>query len=126
MKLVSHLKHFLVRLRHPLSSPEDIAETLGIYLPNTLTFEEMLQKIANPSLPLLNLKKYMSRKEVESIFRGAQRKEIFLENTRISYYFKEGWVGFSLHFDKDNHLRRLYLQHMNIKTEEGIEIPLPQ
>lgn len=57
-------------------------------------------------------------------FYKAQRKEKFGRNTLFSYYFNEGWLEFSLHFDEHCRLRRIYLQHQRLKEMEGVEIPL--
>lgn len=124
MKLIDSLKRVIMRLRYPVSMPEDIADALGISLPNSLTFKEFVQQVTKPcSLPT-RLAKYMPRELAEKAFWNAVCKERFCEKTLICYYFTEGWVEFMLQFDKDSRLRRIYIMHREIQADRGIEIPL--
>ena len=66
----------------------------------------------------------MSREKAEEAFYGAPLKEKFQNNTLVSYCFTEGWVEFILQFDDQSKLRRIYLQHKNIKHDRGLEIQL--
>ena len=68
----------------------------------------------------------MDRKEAESVFSKAVRQEHFSQQSLFSYYFSQGWMEFSLHFDEDNRLRRLYVQHKAFQDPDGVEIQLNQ
>lgn len=66
----------------------------------------------------------MYRDEAEAAFHKAQKQERFGRNSLFSYYFTEGWLEFSLHFDEHSRLRRVYLQHQRVQASQGIEIHL--
>ena len=65
----------------------------------------------------------MPREEAEAAFQSAQRKERFGRNSLFSYYFQEGWLEFKLYFDEKARLRRIYLQHKDLNSD-NIEIHL--
>ena len=117
-------KRLLTRWRYPVCCPEDIAQALGMRLSNQLTFEELVCKLTSPHCYAKNLYKYMSRISAEAAFKNALRIERFSHTTIVSYYFSEGWMEFTLHFDAEEHLRRVYIQHQCIPDNKGIEIPL--
>ena len=126
MKLRSWLYQALLRLRYPVSLPEEIATDLGITASNFLTFEELVCQLTNETTRPKRVKRFMQREKAEAAFDSAQRKEKFGRSSLFSYYFHEGWLEFHLHFDEHSRLRRMYLQHKDIAHEQGIEIPLHQ
>lgn len=126
MKAFDWFHHFILRFRYPVSLPEDIAADLGIFASNFLTFDEFVCQLTNPTYHPQRLIRFMPRDEAEDAFQNAQRKERFGRTSLFSYYFQEGWLEFNLQFDEHSRLRRLYVQHRNFHTEQGIEIPLAQ
>lgn len=126
MKAFDWFFQCILRFRYPVSLPEDIATDLGICAPNFLTFEELVSKLTCPSCRPQRLSRFMPRDAAEAAFQCAQRKEKFGRNSLYSYYFHEGWLEFSLYFDEQSRLRRIYLQHKRLEAEQGVEIPLNQ
>ena len=124
MKLINFFYHFMLRLRYPVSLPEDIATDLGINASNFLTFQELVYQLTNQKCRPKRLIRFMPREEAEAVFRSALRKEKFKRNSLFSYYFHEGWLEFILQFDEQSRLRRIYLQHKEIQSETGIELLL--
>ncbi|HEY4832828.1 MAG TPA: hypothetical protein VIH61_09755 [Waddliaceae bacterium] len=110
MHLLESLTRLISRFRYPVSLPEDVAHDLGMYLPNSLNFQEFLQILASPQQRPAKLRKYMSRTLAESTFESALKKEAFKSCSLFSYYFNKGWLVFALYFDEDSRLRRVYLQ----------------
>jgi len=70
------------------------------------------------------LSRFMNREKAERHFRSAVRKETFGCFSIFSFYFRQGWMEFVLHFDERSRLRRVYLQHKDIKQPSGKEMPL--
>lgn len=124
MKAMDWMLHFFLRLRYPVSLPEDIAVDLGVNVSNLLTFEEFVSQLTNLSSCPRRLTRFMPRDEAEAAFKSAQRKERFGRTSLYSYYFHEGWLEFNLHFDEQSRLRRIYVQHKYLVCERGIEIVL--
>lgn len=124
MKALDWLFHLMVRLRYPVSLPEDIATDLGINTSNFLTFEEFVSQLTSKEHRPRRLTRFMPRDTAEAAFTSAQRKECFGRSSLFSYYFHEGWLEFKLHFDEKARLRRIYIQHRRLASELGIEIPL--
>lgn len=124
MRNLSIFFRFFLRFRYPVSLPEDIADALGVNFSNYLTFEELFVRLTSPDCCPKRLMRFMPREQAEKAFVTAQRKERFAQNTLFSFYFNEGWLEFSLHFDNDARLRRMYIQHKKIKQHRGVEIPL--
>ncbi len=124
MKAWDSLSRFFLRFRYPISMPEDIGTSLGIQMSNYITFHEFVTKLTSPACKPTKLLKFMPREKAEEAFFGAPLKEKFRNNTLVSYCFNEGWVEFVLHFDDNSKLRRIYLQHKDIKQDCGLEIPL--
>ncbi|MBA3815325.1 MAG: hypothetical protein H0X29_02165 [Parachlamydiaceae bacterium] len=124
MKIFDWLLHCILRIRYPVSLPEDIATDLGIKASNFLTFDEFVNTLIHPASKPQRLMRFMPREIAEAAFESAQRKEKFYRNSLYSYYFNEGWLEFSLHFDEHSRLRRIYLQHKHLVNDNGIEIPL--
>jgi hypothetical protein len=122
MKWKDHFWRFCARFRYPVSLPEDISEALGIPLSNFISFDQLVGKIGS-TLPT-KLSKFMSREEAEAAFSGATCKEKFYDNTVCSFCFTQGRIVFVLKFDEQNRLRRIYLQHKLIRSDQGVEIPL--
>ena len=120
------LYRMILRFRYPVTLPEEIATDLGITISNFMTFNEFVSQLTQTSCRPGKLKRFMPREDAEAAFECAQRKEIFGRNSLFSYYFNEGWLEFSLHFDEHSRLRRIYLQHQCVDEEQGIEIPLDQ
>lgn len=124
MKALDWMFQFFLRFRYPVSLPEDIAADLGINVSNFLTFDEFVSQLTNLPTSPCRLTRFMPRAEAEAAFKSAQRKERFGRNSLYSYYFHEGWLEFSLYFDEQSRLRRIYLQHKHLACEQGIEISL--
>ncbi len=124
MKALEILSRFFIRFRYPVTLPEDLAQALGIELSNYITFDKLVHSLTCPSCQPSKLFKYMSREKAEQAFSHAHSKELFKKNSLFSFYFSEGWMEFSLEFDDQSRLRRLYLHHKCIQTERGVEIPL--
>jgi len=114
---------FFLRIRYPVSLPEDIAADLGINASNLLTFEQFVRQLSHQSCCPKRLTRFMPREEAEAAFQSAQRKERFGRNSLFSYYFQEGWLEFKLYFDEKARLRRIYLQHKDLNSD-NIEIHL--
>jgi hypothetical protein len=122
-----HYLHLLkTRWRYPVCCPEDIASALGVSLSNHICFEELVAQLTNKGYHASSLEKYMPREGAEAVFSHAQCVERFQNMTLVSFYFSEGWMEFSLYFDSNERLRRLYLQHQYIPSQLGIEIALKQ
>lgn len=124
MKTFQHLYRFLIRFRYPVTLPEEIAEALGVSIPNSLNFDELVHKLTCHTCRPTKLCKFMPRNQAEAAFKTAQRKERFKSNSLFSFYFNEGWLEFVLQYDDDSRLRRMYIQHKIIQEERGIEIQL--
>lgn len=124
MKALELLSRFFIRFRYPVTLPEDVAMALGIELSNYITFDKLVDLLTRPTCQPSKLLKYMSREKAEEAFHHAHSKELFKKNSLFSFYFSEGWIEFSLEFDDQSKLRRLYLHHKSIQHERGIEIPL--
>lgn len=118
------LQTLLCRIRYPISLPEDIADSLGITLSNQLRFQEFVKALSGPETFPTRLCRFMPRELAEKAFKKALRFEQFSEKTLISYCFQEGWLEFTLNFDREERLRRIYITHCLINEERGIEIPL--
>lgn len=119
-------KQLLMRLRYPISLPEDVATALGVYISNFLTYQEFVTYLSSPSCRPTTLVKYMPREEAEKAFKTALRKEKFCRNSSFSYYFNEGWLEFTLQFDDHSRLRRVYLNYKDVADDQGIEIRIAQ
>ncbi len=63
-----------------------------------------------------------NREEAEDVFRTALRKERFSQNSLFSYHFNGGWMEFMLQFDEQSRLRRIYIQHKDLKCK--YELPI--
>ncbi|NGX42820.1 MAG: hypothetical protein K940chlam7_01108 [Chlamydiae bacterium] len=124
MKALDHFSRFFLRFRYPVTLPEDIAIALGVDVSNYQTFTELVRCLESPDCCPTRLEKYMPRHEAENAFAGAQRKDCFKRSSLFSYYFSEGWMEFSLEFDPESRLRRVYIYHKEIQNERGIEIHL--
>jgi len=124
MKAFNWMFRLFLRLRYPASLPEEIATDLGINTTSFQTFEQFVTQLTHCDFRPKHLTRFMPRANAEAAFQSAQRKERFGRNSLYSYYFHEGWLEFSLHFDEKARLRRVYLQHKHIAAEQGIEIPL--
>lgn len=124
MKALDCFFRFFLRFRYPVTLPEDIAHSLGVNVSNFVTFDEFVKTLTGPNCCPTTLKKLMVRKDAEAAFCGAQRKEKFQRNTLVSYYFNEGWLEFNLQFDAESKLRRIYIQHKKIESDQGVELRL--
>ncbi len=122
MQLIENISRLLSRFRYPVSLPMDVASDLGLFLPNTLPFQEFIRLLTSPhSLPT-TLKKGMPRYKAESVFKLAIRKEIFKSSSLFSYKFNQGWVTVALYFNDHDLLTRLFLQ----SPYAEIDLPLEQ
>lgn len=124
MKALNWLLRVCLRVRYPVSLPEDIATDLGFNTSNFLTFEEFVSQLVNLSDRPQHLARFMPRADAEAAFQSAQRKECFGRHSLFSYYFHEGWLEFNLYFDEQARLRRIYLQHKHLPQDHGVEIRL--
>ncbi len=109
MQFLHAVRNLLIRLRYPVSLPEDVADSLGIDIKNSIEFQKFLSRCqaARPT----RLCKFMPRMEAERAFHNALRKEKFSSSSLYSFYFNEGWLEFELQFDANSLLRRVYLHH---------------
>lgn len=123
-KLFQPFSTLLIRLRYPFSTPEQIAADIGLNLSNRLSFEEFISCLTNPCEKPSKILKFMPRDCAENLFQTAWRKEKFRHDSLFSYYFKGGWIEFVLQFDEQSRLRRLYIQHKDLKQK--YEIPISQ
>ncbi|MBA3723142.1 MAG: hypothetical protein H0W88_12180 [Parachlamydiaceae bacterium] len=124
MKAVNFVKNLFIRFRYPFSTPEDVAHDLGLDISNFLTFREFINCLTHPQSKPAKLIKFMPRKQAEQLFKTALRKEHFQQNSLFSYRFNGGWMEFKLQFDDQSRLRRIYLQHKDLKQKH--EIPISQ
>lgn len=122
MKILKPLQRLFIRFRYPVSTPEDVATDLGLDISNSLTFEEFILFLTDPSHRPKKLTRFMPREKAEEIFRLALRKEKFQQNSLFSYHFKGGWMEFILQFDDQARLRRLYIRHKDLKHKHEIGI----
>lgn len=120
-EVLKPILHFFVRLRYPVSTPEDIASDLGLNISNFITFHEFMNCLIDPNQRPKKLTRFMPRHQAEDIFRCALRKEKFQQNSLFSYHFKGGWMEFELEF-YDQSLRRLYIRHKDLKQKHEISI----
>lgn len=121
--LRSIFKLFL-RFRYPVSLPEDVIDALGIEASHSINFQEFMEVLSNPRCNPKNLSRFMPRRKAEALFTTAVRKERFRHESLYSYYFRDSWMEFVLHFDNDSRLRRVYIQHKDLCEEEGVELLL--
>lgn len=122
IKTLTPVFRLLLRFRYPVSMPEDIATDLGLNISNFITFKEFINRLVNPDHRPTKLIRFMPREEAEHMFQTALRKEKFRNNSLYSYYFNEGWMEFVLQFDDQSRLRRLYVQHKELKQKVEIHI----
>jgi len=118
------LRRLMLRLRYPNSLPEDIGDALGINIPENVEINTLVNLLLTSGIKPSRINKFMCREKAELAFSKALRKERFANSTLFSFYFNEGWVEFSLHFDEHSRLRRLYLNHKCINETCGLEVPL--
>jgi len=123
-RLSKPLLAFFVRLRYPYSLPEELASDLGLPLCNSMPFARIETKICKRRWCPSTLYKFMSRDEALSTLSRAYRVDHFGCKEIVSYYFREGWIEFELHFDPEGRLRRLQLHAPKQLSLEPIEIPL--
>lgn len=122
MKVFEVLERAFLRFRYPVSLPEEIARSLGVKLSNYLSFEDLVEQVCKTSPK--HLIKFMEREIAEKMFQNAVKFERFSSKTVFSYYFSEGWVEFILQFDRESRLRRIYLLHRDIVSDQGVELRL--
>ena len=122
MQFLTAVRQMLIRLRYPVSLPEDVAASLGICVDNTIGFQCFLAtcRDCRPT----RLAKFMPRLEAERAFHAALRKEKFASNSLFSFYFNDGWLEFDLQFDASGLLRRVYLHHKQITGVYELTLPI--
>lgn len=113
---------FISRFRYPVSLPEDVAKAVGVPLSNLASFEQILTRLTATTSYFSRLRRRMSRSDVERLFQAAVRKEHFPGSAIFSFSFPTGWLEFSLQFDRDDRLRRAYVDHRGL--EDRVELPL--
>ena len=126
MGIVASAQHFLVRLRYPVSLPQDVGHALGISISNFIRFPALLDLIMNGSCKPTKCRRFMERDKVEKAFEKAQKKEIFHQHSLYSFYFNQGWLEFDLEFDCNALLRRIYIHHKSISDPHGFELSLSE
>lgn len=126
MDIFTHVLQILVRLRYPVSMPEDISSALGIQVGNSIRFKQLLEQLTAPTLKICNFTKFMPREEAERFFKEALRKDRFKQSSLYSFYFTEGWLEFELFFDDDSKLRRLYFHHRQLPSPSKHELMLQE
>lgn len=124
MKAYDQLCRFFHRFRYPITMPEEIAQALGIELPNHITFDQFVDRLTCPNCRPTRLTRFMYREQAEDAFLHAHCKERFKHSSLFSFYFTEGCLEFVLQFDDQSRLRRLYMHHQSLKQERGVEIRL--
>lgn len=112
-----------VRLRYPFSLPEEIGSDLGLDVTNQTDFKTLLSFLCSASCAPRNLKRFMKRGDVDTLFQNAFRADHFSGKSIYCYYFKQGWIEFELIYDNNNLLRRVKLQSQKL-SDEGIELKL--
>ncbi|MBA2369990.1 MAG: hypothetical protein H0V82_13380 [Candidatus Protochlamydia sp.] len=123
MKLIrSSFARLILRFRYPCSLPEEVASDLGLKISNAVTFPQLIHCLTNPAHRPTKLVRFMPREQADQIFKTALRKEIFKKDSLYSYHFNGGWMEFMLQFDEQSRLRRLYIQHKDIKQKCEISI----
>lgn len=122
MRTFNILQRAIIRFRYPMSMPEDVAKDLGLNISNYLTFREFTKFLTSPHIRPSKLTRFMPRDQAEGMFRTALRKEKFNQNSLFSYYFNGGWMEFMLQFDEQSRLRRIYIQHKDLKQK--YELPI--
>lgn len=123
-KASDRLGRFFCRFRYPVSLPQDVADVLGLRVTNFIRFDRLLQMVTGPETCPSQLARMMPREHAERVFCSAVRTEKFHSKSLYSYYFPSGWLEFTLHFDDDSRLRRMFVQHRSIASERGVEISL--
>lgn len=123
-KAFLHVGRMMGRLRYPVSLPQEVADAVGFRGAPVFSFRELLQRLTNPGCVLYNFIRMMPREVAEGLFEKAARKESFGAYSIYSYYFRQGWLEFVLHFDDMGRLRRVYLQHRSIRSPSGQELVL--
>lgn len=126
LKIFKTIERTILRLRYPISLPEDVADDLGVPLSNYLSFKDFVSVLSEPISAPKRLSRFMPRDIAENAFCHAARTEKFSERTLVSYHFPEGWVEFILQFDRESRLRRVYLLHKEIASDQGIELSLSE
>lgn len=126
MQMIEHITRLISRFRYPVSLPEDLARDLGIQIPNTVNFCQLLKYLKSSDLRLTRFKRFMPRELAENAFRSALKKESFKSSTLFSYYFKKSWLVFALYFDEEGGLRRLYVQCPSCSGLDGFDIHLAE
>jgi hypothetical protein len=124
MKVVENFLRLYRRFHYPVSLPEEVAYAIGIEASSALNFDQFILLLSTSKCCPKKLSKFMSRESAEAAFDTALRKEKFQHHSLFSYYFCNGWMGFSLQFDTSGRLRRIYVHHKKLTHEEGIELAL--
>jgi hypothetical protein len=117
-------RRLLIRLRHPISLPEEIARDLGIPISNYLDYQQLTHFIRQGGLTPTKLHKFMARDVAEAAFDHAIKVEKFCRESHFSYCFNDHWMDFTLHFDQNDQLRRLYFHCCGMSFDEQQEILL--
>lgn len=120
----SSFRRLLSRFKHPLSLPEEIALDLGIFLSNRLDYAELRDQFLRQEITPTKLHRFMERSLAEDNFKYAKKIEKFCRESHFSYCFNGQWIDFTLHFDKEDRLRRLYIHCSGMAIDESQEIAL--
>lgn len=120
----SSFTRLISRFKHSLSLPEEIASDLGIFLSNRLDYVELRELFLQREITPTKLHRFMERSLAEGNFRHAKKFEKFCRESHFSYCFNGNWVDFTLHFDQQDRLRRLYIHCCGMAIDEQHEISL--
>ncbi|MCH9609057.1 MAG: hypothetical protein S4CHLAM45_08180 [Chlamydiales bacterium] len=126
MTMLNAFTRLVSRFRYPVSMPEDVAQDLGLLLPNTLSYCDFLSLLNTAQYRPTKLWKMMPRELAEMTFKSALKREEFRSSTLFSYYFNKSWLVFALYFDEDSKLRRLHLQCPSCVSVKSFDILLDE
>lgn len=126
MQLLENLSRLVCRFRYPVSLPEDVANDLGMHLPNSLKLHDFIELLSSPQNRPKNLHKLMPREQAEEAFGSALKKESFKSCSLFSYDFNKNWLVIALYYDENERLRRLHLQCPACADLDGFDIPLDE
>jgi hypothetical protein len=117
------MKSLIIRFRYPVSIPQDVADALGVHITNRYSAQELVDTLMNQDLKPTRLARLMPRIIAEDVFKAALKEKFHLK-TICSFYLNNVRLVFILEFDHDSQLRRVYMNHKEIKLRNANEYPL--